>query len=130
MKAHGPAQSHGKDDNGEVTSPVKPKKPRARKPRTNTQNTTSKAAAPVNNEGARKGGPKRKVYVPKITTTFVTPNALILASGKDVAPLALVGAEEDTVSESDSNKKHKTDAIATSSGSADQAVSMVHSRRA
>ena len=79
-------------------------------------------AVAVHNDGARKSGLKRKVYVLKATLTPASTSALALVPGKGAMPPTNLEADEEAVSETDSNKKHKMDGPTTSSGSADQAA--------
>ncbi|KAM0891332.1 hypothetical protein ACQ4PT_026467 [Festuca glaucescens] len=135
---HGPssqtntsARPHGKDNSGEVNSPVKPKKTRARKTKSTT-NTAGKELMMARGGGPKLTGHKRKVYRPKAQES-------LSADGNPAAPLPVAGTELVTVPSlatveeeadfgTDSNKKHKTDSREVSSGSADQVAAAAQPR--
>jgi hypothetical protein len=69
------SQNRDKNGTGEITSPVKPKKTRARKPK---DTDTGKGAALASTEGTRVSGQKRKIYRPK---TVAIPETTVTNGG-------------------------------------------------
>ncbi|KAM0911064.1 hypothetical protein ACQ4PT_013724 [Festuca glaucescens] len=104
------ARPHGKDTTGEVNSPVKPKKPRARKPKATAPDGSGKEVVLAQGGGSKVTGHKRKEYRPKVNpepaaSVPVVGNVLVVVSPP-------VTGEDDIDSGTDSNKKRLSGGLA------------------
>ncbi|KAM0913768.1 hypothetical protein ACQ4PT_011941 [Festuca glaucescens] len=104
------AHPHGKDAAGEVNSPVKPKKPRARKTKATAPDGSGKEVALAQGGGSKVAGRKWKEYRPRVTPVLVA-SVPVVGNELAVVPPPVTG-EDDIDSGTDSNKKRLSGGLA------------------